>query len=213
MPGAEESSVQTAKVEDKKHQPSKAKTQEHDLDRGDAATEEGLEAVMEAMPGGKPPGISAKDVEKALPSQEDQLDSEGNRRMRYNTGALLESEKLEEHAWQVARQLGAEQDPKVRKQIAKEAKARAESTERPSAPDIGVDLPWGWAVTFAREPREIKAKGSSASFVEPGEYRAAKRVNTTLVELDGDSPEQLQDRILHWESIQQPGAPVAAGTP
>jgi hypothetical protein len=213
MPGAEETTAQTAKVQDKKHQPSKAKTQEHDLDRGDAATEEGLEAIIEAMPGGKPSGVSTKDVEKALPSQEDQLDSEGNRRMRNNTGALLESEKLEEHAWQVARQLGAQQDPAVRKRVAKEAKARAESLDRPGAPDIDVDLPYGWVVAFAKEPSEVKAKGGTATIVEPGDYRAYRRVGTSLIEQQGSTPEELRDRILHWESIQQPGAAVAAGTP
>jgi predicted phosphoribosyltransferase len=68
----------------------------------------------------------------------------------------------------------------------------------------------GWRVTTAvpvsaETVSGITQQAAIASVVaRPGQYEAVKRVNGNLVEMSGDSVEQLVSRIEGWEAAQHP---------
>lgn len=61
----------------------------------------------------------------------------------------------------------------------------------------------GWRVDHAQPAQAITGAGGVVVQIKPGEYRAWKRRDgASLVEMVGDSPEQLAMRVAGWEAAQ-----------
>jgi hypothetical protein len=67
----------------------------------------------------------------------------------------------------------------------------------------------GWRVDHAQAAQIATTEGGAVVSVRPAEYRAWKRspAGDTLIEVTGDSQEQLAARIEGWEASQNPTEP------
>lgn len=83
------------------------------------------------------------------------------------------------------------------------SRSQAQASERDKAQKIVDKAGDGWQVFHAQPATTQQASGFAggvaALTVTSASYIAHKRVDTTLVEAQGDSPEQLADRIADWE--------------
>lgn len=165
-----------------------------------------VDEILEALP------QAAQDLGKdkilaAMPSDKEQLESEGNKHYQQAVGSLPEEEKVAAVAEIVKNNLGATADPEVQKRLDAEAKKRAESTDRPGdlLPDL--DLPYGWAVTAVREPSSRQYGPDVVRTIE-GHYEASKRVNGSFVTQAATTVEGLETAVNEWERIQAPGGGV-----
>jgi hypothetical protein len=68
----------------------------------------------------------------------------------------------------------------------------------------------GWRVDHAQAAQAIQTSDGMVVGVKPAEYRAWKRSpnGDTLIEVTGDSSEQLAARIEDWEASQNPAEPA-----
>jgi hypothetical protein len=161
-----------------------------------------VDEILEALPqGAKDLGTDA--IKAAMPSDEEQLDSDGNKHYQKATGSLPLEDKQKAVAEIVKNNLGATANADVAKRIEAEQKKIRESADRPGS-DLKVDLPYGWSVSHAQEASS-RQYGPDVIRTTPGHYVASKRVNNSLVEQSGETPEQLQARCWDWERTQSSG--------
>ena len=153
-----------------------------------------VEAVLKTLPEAQQ-ALDPEAVKAAMPSDEEQLSSEGNKHYQQATGSLPEEDKIAAVAEIVKNSLGPAADAETAKRIeAEQAKIR-ESTDRPGD-DLGLDLPYGWTVAHTSDDSTV----------------LAKRVNGSLVEQAGTSPEQAAERAWEWEAVQGAGSVIGIQT-
>ena len=153
-----------------------------------------VEAVLKTLPEAQQ-ALDADAIKAAIPSDEEQLASEGNKHYQQATGSLPVEEQVAAVAEIVKNQLGPAADQETAKRIeAEQAKIR-ESTDRPGD-ELGLDLPYGWTVAHSSDDTTV----------------LAKRVNGSLVEQQGTTPEMAAERAWEWEAIQGAGSVIGVQT-
>jgi hypothetical protein len=90
--------------------------------------------------------------------------------------------------------------------------SQAQASERDKAQKIVDKAGDGWQVFHAKPATAAQAQGFgggvAAMTVTPASYIAHKRLDATLLEMHGETPEQLAERIADWER----GRPAAEPT-